>query len=316
MLIDNGKVYLYKTFLFFSILFALLLFQKGYSQQSPLYSQYMFNGLLINPAYAGHEQSMSVSALVRKQWTALDGNPTSEILTAHTPLNNKKIALGALVSNDNIGVTQQTGADLMYAYRISFSETRKLSMGLQAGYSRLSAQYNTLNVKDPNDPSFPSSTYHQNYLYFGTGLYYSAKRFYIGLSAPHANRVTLGKSFSTDENSQSRNYFLTTGYVFTLSPSLKLKPSTLIKTTDSWSAQVDVNATLLYQDVFWIGVSYRTSTALSFMAKVQLTNQLSVGYAYDNALTNTNVKTGGGHEFMLTYNFAFFKSNMVTPRDF
>ncbi len=297
-------------------MFTLLLFQNGYSQQSPLYSQYMFNGLLLNPAYAGHEQSMSVSALFRKQWTALDGNPSSGILAAHAPLNNKKIALGVIFLNDNIGVTQQTGADLIYAYRISFSETRKLSLGLQAGYSRLSAQYNTLNVKDPNDPSFPSSNYIQNYLYFGTGIYYSSKRFYVGLSSPHANRVTLGQAFSTDENSQSRNYFLTAGYVFTLSPSFKFKPSTLIKATDGWSTQVDLNATLLYQDVFWVGVSYRTSTALSFMAKVQLTNQLSVGYAYDNALANTNVKTGGGHEFMLTYNFSFFKSNIVTPRDF
>ena len=309
-------MYLYKTFSFLAIASTLLLFHNGHSQQSALYSQYMFNGLVLNPAYAGSQESMSVSALFRKQWTGLDGNPSTQTLAAHTPLNNRKIALGLVMLNDNIGVAQQTGADLIYAYRISFSETRKLSLGLQAGYARLSAQYNNLNIKDPNDPSFASSAAVIDRLYFGTGIYYSSKRFYAGLSAPHANSVTLGKTFSTDENSQSRNYFLTSGYVFTLSPSFKLKPSTLIKATDGWSTQVDINCMLLYEDVFWIGVSYRTFTALSFMAKVQLTNQLSVGYAYDNALGSLDVKTGGGHEFMLTYNFSFFKSNTVTPRDF
>ncbi|MDB5256250.1 MAG: rane protein [Chitinophagaceae bacterium] len=308
-------MYLYKTFSFFAVTLTFLLFQTGYSQQGSLYSQYMFNGLVLNPAYAGSQESMSISALFRKQWTALDGSPSTGIFSAHAPLNNKKIALGLLFVNDNIGVTQQTGGDLMYAYRISFSETRKLSLGLQAGFARLSSQYSSLTVKDPNDPSFSSSGAY-NYLYFGTGIYYSSKRFYAGLSAPHANRITLGQTFSTDENSQSRNYFLTTGYVFTLSPSFKLKPSTLIKATDGWSSQIDFNCTLLYEDVFWIGVSYRTFSALSFMAKVQLTNQLSAGYAYDNALGDLSVIGGGGHEFMLTYNFSFFKSNTVTPRDF
>ena len=309
-------MYLYKTFPFLAAAFTLLLFQTGYSQQSALYSQYMFNGLLLNPAYAGSQESMSVSALFRKQWTALDGSPSTQTLTAHTPLNNKKIALGLIATNDNIGIAQQTGIDLMYAYRISFSDTRKLSLGLQAGFARLSAQHNNLNIKDPNDPSFSSSAAAFHCLYFGTGIYYSSKRFYAGLSAPHANRVTLGQPFDTDENSQSRNYFFTTGYVFTLSPSFKLKPSTLVKATDGWSTQIDINCTLLYEDVFWVGVSYRTFSALSFMAKVQLTNQLSAGYAYDNALGDLSVIRGAGHEFMLTYNFSFFKSNTVTPRDF
>lgn len=308
-------MHLYKTFSFFAVTLILLLSQTGYSQQGSLYSQYMFNGLVLNPAYAGSQESMSISALFRKQWTALDGSPSTEMLSAHAPLNNKRVALGLLFVNDNIGVTQQTGGDLMYAYRISFSETRKLSLGLQAGFARMSSQYNSLTVKDPNDPSFSSAASY-NYLYFGTGIYYSSKRFYAGLSAPHANRITLGQTFSTDENSQSRNYFLTSGYVFTLSPSFKLKPSTLVKATDGWSAQVDFNCTLLYEDVFWVGVSYRTFSALSFIAKIQLTNQLSAGYAYDNALGDLSVIGGGGHEFMLTYNFSFFKSNTVTPRDF
>ncbi|MDB5272643.1 MAG: rane protein [Chitinophagaceae bacterium] len=309
-------MYLYKTFWILFILLTVLLFHEGHSQQSALYSQYMFNGLLINPAYAGSQESMSVSGLFRKQWTTLDGSPSTQNLTAHTPLNNKKIALGLILQNDNIGVAQQTSVDAIYAYRISFSETRKLSFGLQAGYARLSAQYNTLAVKDPNDPSFSSSAGALNYLYFGTGIYYSSKRFYAGLSSPHANRTTIGNSLSADESRQSRNYFFTTGYVFTLSPAFKLKPSTLLKATDGLTTQVDLNCTLQYEDVFWVGVSYRTFSALSFMAKVQLTNQLSAGYAYDKALGNLNVISGAGHEFMLTYNFSFFKSNTITPRDF
>jgi type IX secretion system PorP/SprF family membrane protein len=276
----------------------------------------MFNGLVINPAYAGSHESMSVSGLFRKQWTSLDGSPSTQLLTAHTPVNSKKIALGLILLDDHIGVTQQTGIDVAYAYRISFSETRKLSMGLQTGYARVASQYSNLAVKDPNDPSFSSAAASVDYLYLGTGIYYSSKRFYLGLSSPHADRMTLSKSFSTDENRQSRNYFLTSGYVFTLSPSFKLKPSMLIKSTDGLSMQADLNCTLLYKDVFWIGASYRTFTALSFMAKIQLTNQLSAGYAYDNALGSLSTVSGGGHEFMLTYNFSFFKSNVVTPRDF
>jgi type IX secretion system PorP/SprF family membrane protein len=294
----------------------LLLYQNGYSQQSALYSQYMFNGLLLNPAYAGSQESMSIAALFRKQWIALDRNPSTQTLAAHSPLNNKKVALGLLFVNDNIGVAQQTSADFMYAYRISFSETRKLSFGLQAGFARVSAQYNNLLVKDPNDPSFSSEASAFSRLYFGTGLYYSSKKFYAGLSAPRASRVTLGQPFSTSENRQSRNYFFTTGYVLTLSPSFKFKPSLLVKSTAEWATQVDLNGTLLYEDVCWIGVSYRAFSALSFMAKVQLTNQLSAGYAYDKPLGDLNAVTGAGHEVMLTYNFSFFKSNTVTPRDF
>lgn len=287
-----------------------------HGQQNPLYTQYLFNGLLVNPAYAGSHESMSISGLFRKQWTGLTGSPTTETLAAHSPLNNKHIGLGLVVMNDDIGVTRQTGIDGIYAYRIYFSEKKSLSFGLQAGYAHISSQHNEIALKDPNDPSFSDIQATYNCLFFGTGMYYHSTNFYLGLSSPRLSRVTISESLSSNESRQSRNYFLSSGYVFKISPRFKLKPNILVRTTNEWATQMDLNCTLLYEDLLWIGVSYRTKSALCFLAKINLTNQLSAGYAYDYTLDQLQNVTKGGHELMLTYNFLFFKSNTLSPRSF
>ncbi len=300
--------------LFISVSFLFSLPTHG--QQSPLYTQYLFNGLLVNPAYAGSHESMSISGLFRKQWTGLTGSPTTETLTAHSPLNNKHVGLGLVVMNDDIGVTRQSGIDGIYAYRIFFTENKSLSFGLQAGYARLTSQYHEIALKDPNDPSFSGIQASYDCLFFGTGMYYSATNFYFGLSSPRLSRVTLNESGSSNESRQSRNYFLSTGYVVKISPAFKLKPGALVRTTNEWATQMDLNCTLLYEDLLWVGISYRTKAALCFLAKINLTNQLSAGYAYDYTLDQLQHVSKGGHELMLTYNFLFFKSNTITPRDF
>jgi type IX secretion system PorP/SprF family membrane protein len=288
----------------------------AFGQQVPLYSQYMFNGLVINPAYAGSHESLSMTALYRKQWIGIDGAPTTQTFSAHAPLKNQKIALGLNLLNDYIGVTHQYGFDGIYAYRIQFQNGGKLSFGLQAGAGRFVSDYSSLAKKDPNDPSFQTNQSTSFVMNFGTGAYYYSKKFYAGLSVPKLLNQGIGSNSTTFTGGSQRIIFFTTGYVINLNPDLKLKPSTLFKYTAGVPLQVDLNCNLLIKEVLWVGLSYRSFTSLNFITQIQLTDQMTLGYAYDNSIGNSRGVLGGSHEFVLTYNFNFFGSKVVSPRYF
>lgn len=293
-----------------------LIFCKGYCQQSPLYSQYMFNGLVINPAYAGSQESLSMTAFYRRQWVGIDGAPTTQTLSAHTPLRKEKIALGAIVMNDNIGVTHQYGFDGIYAYRIKIKEDAKISLGLQAGAGRYVSNFNSLSIKDPNDPSFAADQSTSFILNFGAGAYYYSKKFYAGISVPKLLNQGWNNQSSVKLNPLQRITFFTAGYLFELSPDLKLKPSTLVKAISGAPLQIDLNCNLILKDVLWLGVSYRSFSAISFITQIQLTNQMTLGYAYDASLGSARNFLTGSHELVLNYNFNFLGSKVVSPRYF
>lgn len=286
----------------------------SYGQQQAMYTQYMFNGLAINPAYAGSQESLTLTALGREQWVGLEGAPSSQTFSAHAPLKNKKIALGMLLTHDEIGVTNQYGVYAMYAYRIRFSKGT-LSTGLQAGFNSYRASFSKVFVPQAGDDSFTSDDLRSFLPNFGAGAYYCNSRFYVGFSLP----LLLTNAYPGEEGSlakQYRHWFLSSGYVFDLSSQLKLKPNLLVKAVEGAPLEVDINANLLIKELVWVGASYRSFDAMSFLLEFQATPQFSFGYAYDHTLTEMHSVQNGSHELMLNYRFLKKDKKMLTPRYF
>jgi type IX secretion system PorP/SprF family membrane protein len=301
---------------FFSLL--MLLVGTAYAQQEAMYSQYMFNGLAINPAYAGSTEVLSAAALYRKQWVGVEGAPTTQTLSAHAPVYNNRVGLGFSLINDKIGITNNVAANGIYSFRI-ITDRGVFSMGLQTGIGQYRANYSTVKT-NPDGIADQTFQHNQNSLMFnfGTGFFYATEDFYVGASIPYLvskEVARLGNS-SIYSPSHYRHVFLTSGYVFTLSPSLKLKPSTLVKFAEGAPVQLDVNANLWINDVLSTGLSYRTGDAVVGMVEFQLSRQLRLGYAYDQPLSDTKRYVGSSHEVMLRFDLVSPKTKYVSPRYF
>ncbi len=296
---------------------ALLLFflnPSAYAQQRMMFTQYMFNGLAINPAYAGSQESLDLTALAREQWIGLEGAPSSQTFSAHAPLRNKKIALGFLLTRDQIGVSSQTGLYGIYAYRIKLKEGT-LSAGLQVGFDSYRTSLSQVLTEVVNDQHFSRDDAQAFLPNVGTGVYYSTKRFYAGISAPYL----LNNLYPGSEQSQARQFrhwFASAGYVLDLSRELKLKPNVLVKAVQGAPVEIDINANLFIRELLGIGMSYRSFNALSWFIELQATPKFRIGYAYDMTVSPLRQVNSGSHELMLNYRLSFQKSKIITPRYF
>lgn len=287
------------------------------AQQVATYAQYMFNGLAINPAYAGSHEVLSATALVRFQNVGLDGAPKTQTFSLHSPLLNKRVGLGVLAIRDEIGVITQTGLQFSYAYRIPLSEKVTLSMGLQGGIGIYDANYTELELPPTPtpDPAFQYDV-HETRPNIGAGLYLYSANYYIGLSAPHLvnNAFDRGENFETIY--QNKPILLTAGYVFPIHRLLKLKPNFLLKVVDDRPVEFDLNANLLFDEVLWAGISYKSTKTISVILQAQITDQLQVGYSYQISAGPIRTVELGSHEVMLNYRFKYNKKNIVSPRYF
>lgn len=303
------------------IITFLLLFVAPFvqAQQDAMYSQYMFNTLAINPAYAGSRNITSATALYRSQWVGVDGAPQTGTFTIDAPVYKKKIGLGLQVFSDRIGITKTAGAFTSYAYRIRM-EKGTLSFGLQAGVSQYRTDFTSvaLNTGGSNDLAFQQNV-NKWLLNFGTGVYYNTDRFYVGLSAPQLMNNKL-ENFSVTNNNvftgQTVHLFLASGYVFPIGQDFNLKPSFLIKAVKGAPIEADINATFWIKDVIAIGAQYRTAADISAMLEIQATPQIRLGYAYDRSITKLVNFNSGSHEIMLRYEFGFEKGKIISPRYF
>lgn len=305
---------------YIAILFFSLLAGQTMAQQEAMYSQYMFNTLAINPAYAGSRNVTSATALYRSQWVGIDGAPETLTFTIDAPVNNKKVGLGLQIFSDKIGVTQNTGALASYAYRIRMA-TGTLSFGLQAGYSQYRGAFSTVPLNSSgtsNDVAFQDNV-NTGLLNLGTGVYYNSDRFYVGLSAPQLLNNQLSEFKVAGNNTfsgQALHLFLATGYVIPLSTDFDLKPSVLVKGVKGSPIQADLNANLWIKQVLSIGVQYRTSADVAAMVEVQASPQFRLGYSYDRSTTKLVQFNSGSHEIMLRYEFGFERGKTISPRYF
>lgn len=303
------------------LLIILMLMSAGAkAQQDPMYSQYMFNTLAINPAYAGSRNVLSVTGLVRSQWIGIDGAPRTQTVSFDTPLRGRNIGIGFQAFNDQVGITRTTGAFASYAYRI-IGQNGVLSFGLQAGLSNFRAQYSLVNLTSggQGDPAFGQDV-NAVLPNFGTGVYYNSERFYIGASVPHLLNNQLNNGEVTVTNGLvSRQYihaFITAGYVVGLGPDYKVKPSVMFRAVRGAPLQADVGANFWIRDALAIGAQYRTGSDISAMLEAQISPQVRIGYAFDRSITKLINYNSGSHEIMLRYEFGFEKDKILAPRYF
>lgn len=282
------------------------------AQQDPVFSQYMFNMAAINPAYAGSRDVFSLTATYRRQWIDLPGAPSTGLVSLDFPIAKKNIGIGVAAYSDRVGIFNNTGGYAQFAYRLRLGRGI-MAFGLQVGAFQASADWTQVSGQDPNDPAF-SSDFNRIRPNFGFGLYYNTDRWYIGASAPRL--LTNRLNDNVTESQLTRHYYLTAGTVIGISPSVKLKPSVLLRAVQAGPASFDVNLNVWFVDRIGIGASYRYGDGVIGMIEIQASQRFRIGYAYDMALTDIRGYSSGTHEAMLRYEFGFDKKKVISPRYF
>jgi len=292
------------------------------AQQDPQYTQYMYNTVAINPAYAGNRGVTSIVGLHRSQWVGLDGAPRTQSLSVHSPIGEGKVGLGLSIVNDALGPADETYVGVDFSYTISTSDTGKLSFGLKGGGHILDVDYTKLNLFNPDDASFARNIDNKFSPVVGAGLYYHTDNLYVGLSAPNLlqtdhfeSSVDNAESFIAEERI---HYYGIVGYTFDLSENLKFKPSTLLKAVAGAPLQVDLSANVLMYKKFHAGLAYRWSAALSAMVGFQVSDSMLIGLAYDRESTDLGDVLYNDGSFEVFLRFELFKEydRMLTPRFF
>lgn len=302
-------------------IFILLSGGISFAQQLPQFTQYMYNTISINPAYAGSRETLSIVALHRSQWVGIAGAPTTQTLSIHTPLRNERVGVGLSFIKDELGYENFSYLYGDFSYTLPVGLKTKLALGLKGGLTHYNIDQDLLN--DPSvleDPFFNevSNRWSPN---MGLGAFLHTDRWYLGLSAPRILNTDYnkGKQGALDYVALERvSYYFTGGYVFDLSNTTKFKPAALIKATNGAPLSFDITANFLFNDVFWLGGSYRineSAAAIGAIADFQISKQLRIGYAYEYPISELRAYTGGTHEVLLM--FEIFQSKRIkSPRFF
>ncbi|MEP7264281.1 MAG: type IX secretion system membrane protein PorP/SprF [Bacteroidota bacterium] len=290
-----------------------------HAQQTPVQSHYMFNGLLLNPAYAGTKEYVSSAMMYRKQWVGLDGAPSTQTLSIHGPLKSKKVGLGLYLLKDKIGVTSETDLYGSFSYQLPMPDG-KFSFGMQFGMNYFKSDLVNLRYWDPQDQVFIYNSYSNVLPNVGVGAYYYEPLFYAGFSVPSLISYNKNERFSVKSDTviyqYNRRYLLTAGYVIETERDFKLKPSFLIKYEKGGPMQFDLNMNVLINDIFWVGASYRSSDAIVALIEYQVNRKFRIGYSYDYTLNKLRTYESGSHEIMIGYDFGYDVLKMKTPRYF
>lgn len=303
------KIYLYIVILFSSL--------GIFAQQDPQYTQYMYNMVNVNPAYAGNRGVTSVFLLHRAQWVGLDGAPVTNAFSIHKPVGAKGIGLGLSFVNDRIGVSDENNIAVDFSYTIRTSEDYKLSFGLKAAAHLFSVDYTKLNRLDSDDPTHQFNIDNRLSPNIGAGIYLHSERTYFGISVPNFLETTHFDSNNSSSLSKERlHYYIVAGTVFDLSSELKFKPAAMLKAVSGSPMQVDVSANFMLYDKFVTGIAYRWDAAVTAMVGFQVTNKLHIGYSYDAETTKLANYNSGSHEIFLRFEFLNKMRNVESPRFF
>lgn len=286
-------------------------------QQDAMYSQYMFNQLAYNPAYAGSREAFSSVFLLRRQWVSLDGSPTTGSFYLHTPSRNLRHGFGFSAIHDRLGITRQNYLSASYAFRIPLMKGT-LSLGLRGGITHFSNLFSELNPLEV-EPLNPGTDLSMLLPRAGAGIYYSLERFYLGFSAPNILTPTYrfkAPMMGEIASKQERHFFGTFGFVVPLGENVDLRPSFVAKYVNNSPFQLDMNLGVLFNKVLWVGAGYRTGDAMVGMLEFNTKGGMRVGYAYDYTLSNLSAVSRGSHEIMFGFDLGLKKSNVVSPRFF
>lgn len=295
-------------------IFTLFPFLFAFSQQDSQYTQYMYNTLQINPAYAGSRDMMSIFLLHRNQWLGLNGAPVTSNFSIHTPLGVSNFGAGLSFTRDEIGptVTHLISANL--AYFVPLTNTYKLAVGLNTSANLFHLDVGKLTLYHQNDPEFQNinTKFSPN---LGVGLYLFSENTYAGISVPN-----FWESYRYDDNSvaifkQKMHFYFLAGKVFSLHENLDFKPAVLTKIVEGAPLQIDLTANFLIQDQLTLGAAYRWEAALSGLIGFQISKSWFIGYGYDSETTQLRNYNSGSHEIFLRYEFNQ-SSRITAPRFF
>jgi type IX secretion system PorP/SprF family membrane protein len=287
----------------------------GFAQQDAQFTQYMYNTININPAYAGSRGVMSVFGLHRTQWVGFDGAPTTNAFSLNTPINNSNIGIGLSVVSDKIGPIKDNTLSADVSYTIPTSETYKLSFGIKASANMFNLDTSLLNPANANDPNLQNFN-NEISPNFGAGIYLHSYKLYLGVSVPNFLQDSKYNDNAVAVFQERMNFYFIGGYVFDLSQSVKFKPAILTKAVTGSPLQVDTSANFLFFDKLMLGGAYRWSAAFSAMAGFQITDGLFIGYSYDMETTELKNYNSGSHEVFLRFELFSKVSKMVSPRFF
>ena len=283
-----------------------------FSQQDSQYTQYMYNTITINPAYAGSRGVLSLNGIYRSQWVGLDGAPETINFSANSPVGLGGVGVGLSFVSDKIGPSTESLIAGDFSYTIRTSQKTKLSFGLKAGVNLLDVDMDKLNSE--YDPSLLDVS--QVSPLIGAGVYLHSDKWYVGLSTPNFLKTDHYDDVSVSAATERAHVYLIGGYIFELSPSLKFKPAVLAKAVQGAPVALDLSANFLIRDRFTLGGAYRFDAGVSFLAGFQISNQLMLGYAYDYDTTELGNYNSGSHEIFLRFELGTSINNRVNPRFF
>lgn len=304
---------------------VVLAFAKAaFSQQDPQYTQYIYNPSIINPAYAGSRNSLSLLALHRSQWVGLDGAPVTQTLSGHSPIGNAGIGLGMSLWHDRIGPATETTAAIDVSYSIELNYDARLNFGIKAGMHLLDVDFNKVNIFDPSDILLQENVDSRSTPVLGIGAFYFTDNWYAGLSAPnllqtdHFSENRDGSVATAYVVQEKIHFFGIAGYVFDLNDQIAFKPATLVKYIVDVPVQIDITANFLFYDRLTLGAAYRWDAAVSGLAAFQINQNFLLGFAYDREITQLGNTTfnSGSYEVFLRYEIFTNPKVMQSPRFF
>lgn len=298
------------------ILICSLITVCASAQQDPQYTQYMYNTMAVNPAYAGSTGTLEATLLHRSQWVGISGAPETQSFSIHSPLSNEKIGLGLSVVNDKIGPSNELYLDGNFSYSLPLGYEKRLAFGIKAGMRMLNIDWSKGRYYNNNDVLLNQNIDNQMKLAVGAGIYYYTEKWYLGFSVPSLISNNYYDDVQESIDYDRLHYYLMGGYVFDLNPNLKFKPAFLVKAVSGAPLTADVSANFMLYEKFVIGGSYRTDDSVSILAGFQISPSFYLGYAFDYTVSQLNKYNDGTHEFILRYTFNKGQSKIKSPRFF
>ncbi|WP_299782064.1 type IX secretion system membrane protein PorP/SprF [uncultured Formosa sp.] len=284
------------------------------AQQESQYTQYMYNTISINPAYAGSRESLSMLGVYRSQWVGLDGAPETLNFSAHSPIGIKGVGVGLGFTSDKIGPTSEDILSLDFSYTINLANNLKLALGVKGGISMWNLDPTKLNIQNQNDITLNQKDYSSPII--GSGLYLYSEKWYVGLSTPNFLETKHYDDIQASTFTEKAHLYLIGGYIFEMNPRLKLKPAFLVKSVTGSPLALDLSLNALINNGLTLGLSYRLDAAVSALAGFQLTDTIMIGYTYDYDTTELGNYNDGSHEILLRFELGTRRRGIVNPRFF